>query len=210
MNVDKIVIAGIGTEVGKTIISSIVVEALQADYWKPVQAGDLVFTDTDRVKSLVSNPKSFFHPEAIRLIHPMSPHASAKKEGIEIDIEKIILPNTSNKLVIELAGGLMVPLNERVLNIDLLKKWKVPVILVSRHYLGSINHTLLSVSALAQFGIPIAGIIFNGNENLSTERVILDYSRIPFIGRMDDEGSINSETIKRYAVKLKEKLNKIQ
>ena len=101
-------------------------------------------------------------------------------------------------------------MNETDCVADLIQKLDAEIILVSNHYLGSINHTLLSVSVLVQFGIPIAGIIFNGNENLSTEKAILDYSKIPFIGRIDDEISINPETIKGYAEKLKEKLNKIK
>src|SRR4051812_31361694 len=112
----RIVIAGIGTGVGKTIVSAILVEALQADYWKPVQAGDLENSDTLTVKNLVSNIRSHFHEEAYRLNSPMSPHAAAKLDGIEIELDQIRIPETKKTLIIELAGGLMVPLNSATLN----------------------------------------------------------------------------------------------
>src|SRR5258708_4117654 len=135
------VIAGIGTDIGKTFISAILAEALQADYWKPVQAGNLEKTDTDIVRELISNNRTFFHDSKYLLSRPMSPHAAAEIDNIEIDLNKLNLPNTSKILLIELPGGLMVPLNKKQLNIDLIKKWNLPVILVSQNYLGSINHT---------------------------------------------------------------------
>ena len=127
-----IFVTGIGTGIGKTIISAILVEKLGADYWKPIQSGDLDDSDTNKVKSLVSNGSSRFHQEAYRLSQPFSPHKSAAIDGITIDPEKIVTPPTDNRLVIEGAGGLMVPLNNNFLMIDLIKQLDAEVILVSQ------------------------------------------------------------------------------
>jgi dethiobiotin synthetase len=197
-----IVVAGIGTGVGKTLVSSILVEALEADYWKPIQAGDLEQSDTLKVKSLISNKKSFFHPEAYRLNTPMSPHAAAKIDGIEIDLKKLSLPQTNNALVVELAGGLMVPVNSKELNIDLLKKWQATVILVSQNYLGSINHTLLSLEVMKHHNILISGIIFNGEENKSSEDFILNYSNVKQLGKIPLLNIQTKEEIKKTASTL--------
>jgi len=194
-----IVVAGIGTGIGKTFVAAILCETFHADYWKPVQAGNLAFTDTDEVRSLVTNTISVFHEEAYRLTSPLSPHAAAKIDGVEIELSKLDLPVTDNTLVIELAGGVMVPLNKDALNIDLLVKWGVPVILVSQNYLGSINHTLLTVEALKNRKVELAGIIFNGHSNPDSESYILQYTGLPCIARVNDEIEINTEVVKRYA-----------
>ena len=167
-----IFITGIGTGIGKTIVSAVLVEKLKADYWKPVQSGELDNSDTMKVKSLVTNTASVFHPEAYRLTQPYSPHKSAALDKTTIDPAKIILPETNNNLVIEGAGGLMVPLNDNFLMIDLIKQLGAAVILVSQNYLGSINHTLLSVQALKQYQIPVKGIIFNGKRDAYSEKNI--------------------------------------
>lgn len=198
MNTNKYIVAGIGTEIGKTVVSAILVEALWADYWKPVQSGDLHFTDTDKVKALTSNSVSVFHQEAYRLQAAMSPHAASELEGIAIEPGKIQLPKTDNALIVELAGGLMVPLNRRFLNIDLILQLGLPVILVSRYYLGSINHTLLSIELLRQRQIPIAGIIFNGAENPQSKEVILEYSGLRLLGEIAEEIEITREVVKKY------------
>ena len=160
----KLFITGIGTDVGKTIASAIVVEALQADYWKPIQAGDLDTSDTHKIKQYISNPVTTFHSNSYALNTPASPHFAAEKDGIIIQLEQILEPVTENHLVIEGAGGILVPLNNEATIIDLIQP-DYKVIVVSRHYLGSINHTLLTVEALQNRKIPIAGIIFNGDEN---------------------------------------------
>lgn len=190
-----IFITGIGTGIGKTIIAAILVEKLQADYWKPIQSGDLDDSDTLKVKSLVSNTKSVFHPEAYRLTQPYSPHKSADLDGITIDPKKIITPQTDNRLVIEGAGGLMVPLSNRFLMIDLIKQLKAEVVLVSQFYLGSINHTLLSISALKQYNIPVKGIIFNGDEDVYAKDYILEYADIKYLGHVPLSNNINKEMI---------------
>ena len=154
-------VTGISTEVGKTVASAILVEALQADYWKPIQAGDLDNTDTHKIKKLVSNSKSKFHPNSYALKTPMSPHAAANIDGIAIDLEKIQEPKTTNHLVIEGAGGLLVPLNDQQTILDIIKP-TYKVIVVSRHYLGSINHTLLTVNLLKEKGAPHIKIFGGG------------------------------------------------
>ena len=194
----QVVIAGIDTEIGKTVCAAIICEALKADYWKPIQAGDLDKTDSHRIGQLVSNSKSRIHKEGVLLKHPMSPHASADLQGIEIDKDKLSLPTTKNRLVVELAGGLMVPINHQILNIDLLKKWNIPVILVSKYYLGSINHTLLSWQVLKSSDIPFLGFIFNGTKNQYTFDIILEYTKGKCLLEIDDHKEITSEIVNDY------------
>lgn len=193
-------VTGIGTDIGKTIASAVLVEKLQADYWKPVQSGDLHNSDTIKVQKLVDNPVSVFHPEAYRLTQPFSPHKSADLDGITIDIEQIVLPQTNNQLIVEGAGGLMVPLNNRHLIIDLIEHLDTEVVLVSRNYLGSINHTLLSIDALINRGIAIKTIIFNGNIDEYSQSAIAEYSRheIPF-SFIPDLAEITPENISQAA-----------
>lgn len=206
---NNIIVAGIGTGIGKTFIAAIITEALQADYWKPVQAGSLNCTDSHLVQSLITNTKSFFHTEAYSLSEPLSPHTAAERDGVIIELNKLQPPVSDNKLIIELAGGLMVPLNKRELNIDLLKQWETPVVLVSQNYLGSINHTLLSVAILKQYKIDLAGIIFNGEPNVSGENFILDYTQTKCIGHIKNENLINKTIVKQYAEQLKSILSSI-
>jgi dethiobiotin synthetase len=191
----KYFITGIGTGIGKTLISAILTEKLNADYWKPIQSGDLETSDSLTIKGLISNTKTVIHPESYRLTQPLSPHLSARLDGIEIDLSKINIPTTSNDLIIEGAGGLMVPLNENELIIDLIKKLNVEVILVSQNYLGSINHTLLSINLLKQYEISVKGIIFNGDENLETERYIQQYAKIKKLGNVPSLKNIDKEKV---------------
>lgn len=195
-------VTGIGTDVGKTVAAAILTEALQADYWKPVQAGGLDFTDTDMVKSLVSNPVSKFHPEAYCLKMAASPHRAAAAEGIEIKIQGMQLPETDNNLIVEGAGGLMVPLNKRYLMLDLVQQLGLEVILISRNYLGSINHTLLTAEVLRHRKIPVAGIIFNGEENTSSEDFIIKYTGLRRLPSIRQEADFCKETIAEYARKF--------
>jgi dethiobiotin synthetase len=195
-------ITGIGTEIGKTLVSAIVTEYLQADYWKPVQSGDLHWTDTMKVQSLTSNSKSVFHPERHRLNAPLSPHASAALDGVQIKLSDFTLPQTSNHLVVEGAGGLMVPLNEHDVLLDLIQQLQIPVILVSRNYLGSINHTLLSFEALKQRNIPIAGIVFNGEPNPASESFIENYTQLPVLFRVGNLDDITPESIRDVVKQL--------
>jgi len=198
-------ITGIGTDVGKTIIAAIITEALEADYWKPVQAGDLENSDTHKVKNLISNSKSFFHNNSFSLNHPMSPHAAAKIDGVKITTEKIKRPKTANDLVIEGAGGLLVPLSEKELIIDIIQP-EDKIILVSRNYLGSINHTLLSLEALKTRGLKCFGIIFNGDKNEETEDVILKISGVKLLGRIENEPYFDKNVIREYAEEFRTNL----
>lgn len=198
-------ITGIGTDVGKTIAAAIVTEALQADYWKPIQAGDLETSDTHTVMKLVSHQKTTFHPSAFNLHTPMSPHAAAEIDGVSIETKKIKRPVTKNTLVIEGAGGLLVPLSTTETVLDLIQA-KDKVIVVARHYLGSINHTLLTIEVLKQRGLTIFGILFNGAENPSTEKIIADMSGVQILGRIDEEPYFDTNVIKEYASIFEAKL----
>lgn len=196
-------ITGIGTEVGKTITSAVITQALKADYWKPIQAGELDDSDRMKVEALIDNDRSKFHPEAYRLNQPMSPHAAAERDGIEIDIASIKMPHTDNHLVIEGAGGLLVPLNDKDTILNLIETLNCEVILVSRHYLGSINHTLMSIELLKQRNIRIKGILFNGKENKDTESIITKMSEIEVLGRINELENLNKSVINSIAQDLK-------
>lgn len=204
----KLFITGIGTDVGKTIASAIITEALEADYWKPVQAGDLNNSDTHKIKKYITNQKSQFHNNSYELNTPASPHLAAKLDGIEINLKAIQEPDTKNHLVIEGAGGIFVPLNNTDCVIDLIQP-DYKVIIVSRHYLGSINHTLLTIEALKNKKINVAGIIFNGEENQSTETIILEKTGIKMLGRIDNEPYFDSNVIDYYADLFRDNLTNL-
>lgn len=211
----KLFITGIGTDVGKTVASAIITQALEADYWKPIQAGDLDNSDSHKVKSLVSchnersrSAKSQIFENSYKLNTPASPHLAATVDGITIDLKKIIEPKTKNHLVIEGAGGVLVPLNNEDCIIDLIQK-DYKVIVVSRHYLGSINHTLLTFEALKSRKIEVAGILFSGDENKASEEIILSKTKAKFIGRIDNEPYFDQNVIQYYADKFRENLLKL-
>ena len=197
-------ITGIGTNVGKTIAAAIVTEALQADYWKPIQAGELDNCDTKLVRQLVTNTKSKFHDNSYALKTPMSPHAAAQIDGITIDIKKIKIPNTKNHLVIEGAGGLLVPINNKQTVLDLIQA-NYKVIVVSRHYLGSINHSLMTINILKEKGFEVS-VIFSGNEHKTTEDIIIKMTKVKVIGRINEEPYFDSNVIKEYAEEFRAKL----
>lgn len=196
----RIFVTGISTEVGKTIASAIFAESLQADYWKPVQAGDLDNTDSDKVRSLLSNTKTVIHPSSYELYNPMSPHAAAEIEGERIDRFHINEPKTDNHLIIEGAGGILVPLNEEDTMFDIIMP-NYKVVVVSRHYLGSINHSLLTINWLLQKGYDVS-VLFSGNPNPHTENIILHKTGVSLIGRIDEEETFDKKTIKKYADKF--------
>lgn len=168
----KVFITGIGTEVGKTVCSAILTKYFSAEYWKPVQSGDLDFSDTMKIKSWTGK-NTICHPETYRLKLAASPHQSAKEEEISIDLNAFKLPETNTNLIIEGAGGLMVPLNDEHFIVDLIQKLNIPAALVVKNYLGCINHTLLSLITLEQRKIKLRYIILNGNFPPDTERIIL-------------------------------------
>lgn len=212
----KLFITGISTDVGKTIASAIIVEALEADYWKPIQAGDLDNSDSHKIKSYVSNERhpersrrTVIHENSYKLNTPASPHLAAELDGITIDLIQIKEPKTENHLVIEGAGGIFVPINNTDCVIDLIKS-DYKVIVVSRHYLGSINHTLLTIEALKNRKINIAGIIFSGEENKSSESIILNKTGVQCIGRIEQEPYFDQNVIKEYADLFRDNLLKLQ
>jgi dethiobiotin synthetase len=207
-NKKKLFITGISTNVGKTIASAIITEALEADYWKPIQAGDLDHSDSHFIKSNIKSQKSKIFPNAYQFNTPASPHLAAELDGITIDLKNIIEPKTNNHFVIEGAGGLFVPLNKTDFVIDLIQP-DYKVIIVSRHYLGSINHTLLTIEALKNRKINIAGIIFNGNENRPTETIILNTTQLECIGRIEEEPYFDQNVISEYADLFRDNLLKI-
>lgn len=204
----KLFITGIGTDVGKTIAAAIITQALEADYWKPIQAGDLDNSDSHKIQKYISNNKTKIHANSYKLNTPASPHLAASIDRITIDIKEINEPKTTNHLVIEGAGGLLVPLNDTDCIIDLIQK-DYKVILVSRHYLGSINHTLLSFEALKSKKIPLAGIIFSGDENKATEEIILAKTKAKFIGRIEEEPYFDANVIQYYADEFRDNLLKL-
>ncbi len=198
-------VTAIGTDSGKTIVSAVLTEALAADYWKPIQAG--FPRDTETVQKLVSNSASKFHPEAYILNTAASPHTAAKVDNVAIDLDAIDLPETENIVVIEGAGGVMVPLNDKDLIIDLAPKLHAKIILVCNLYLGSINHSLLTIEALMKRKLPVKGIIFNGNENRGSESIILAKSGFELLLTIRPLEKINPHTISILADQLRRKLN---
>lgn len=195
------IIAGIGTEIGKTVCSAIITKALRADYWKPIQAGNLTDGDAYWVQQWV--PGTEIHPSTYALQNPLSPHTAAELDGIRIDLNAFHLPETTENLVVELAGGIMVPLNEKDTNLDLIERLGLPVILVSKNYLGSINHTLMTFEILTSRNIDIAGIVFNGQTNSSGESFILNHTGLPVLLRVNEEKEFNPSVIARYAESFK-------
>lgn len=188
-------VTGIGTDVGKTVASAILTEALEADYWKPLQAGDLSNSDTHKVERWVNNPETKFFDSAFNLKTPMSPHAAAEIDGVTLSKSKVKRPKTSKNLVIEGAGGLLVPISNTQTIADLISK-KDRVVVVSRHYLGSINHTLLTIESLRAKGLEVFGIIFNGPSTKTTEDIITRMTKVPVIGRIENEPYIDSHVVK--------------
>lgn len=198
-------ITGISTEVGKTIASAIITEALKADYWKPIQAGELHDSDTHKVARYISNTKTKCHPSAFNLVTPMSPHAAAAIDNVSISVKNITRPITKNHLVIEGAGGVLVPLNQTETILDLVES-SDRIIVISRHYLGSINHTLMTIEALKARKLNIFGILFSGDKHPTTEEIIEEMTGVPILGRIDEEPYFDSRVISEYADKLRHEL----
>ncbi len=196
---NRVFVTGIGTDIGKTVATAILCKALSADYWKPVQAGSLEQTDSDFVKSFGVQ----VHQEAYRLNTPASPHHAAALEGKAIDIERIIIPETSSRLLIEGAGGVMVPLNEQELILDLIVHLNVPVIVVSQNYLGSINHTLLTCEMLNAAGVEILGIVFNGAPSPSSEEWILNFTDLNLLGNIPVAEEVSKEFVEAQVLKIR-------
>ncbi len=201
----RVFVTGIGADVGKTLVSAILAEAFQADYWKPVQAGNLGFTDSDVVRSLVSNQKSKVHPEA----HRLKEGAAAWEALSAGQFGTLQLPRTSNGLIVEGLGGVLAPVSNEMDTRGLISQFNLPVLLVARNYLGSVNHTMLSIEALQSKNVSVAGIIFNGEQSSANENYIRHHAEVPLLARVGVEEMIDQLTVKRYAAIFRESLSSI-
>jgi len=191
-----IVVAGTGTDVGKTVFAAALVAALDGYYWKPVQCGLADETDAQTAERLSGLGADRILPEAYRLNTPASPHLAAERDGIEIDVDRLAPPATKGPLVVEPAGGLMVPLTRRFLQIDLIARWKLPVVLCATTRLGTINHTLLSIEAIRRRGIPLVGLAFIGDEQADSERTIAEMGPVHLLGRLPHVNPLTSATLR--------------
>ena len=192
----QFVVVGTDTGVGKTVIAAMLVAGLRASYWKPVQSGLSEITDTEMVRTLSRLSSDCYLPEAYRLKTPISPHAAAALEGIVIEPAKLGLPTVSGRLIIEGAGGLMVPINDQTLLIDVIRDWGLPVLLVARSRLGTINHTLLSLAALRAYGIGVLGVVMNGPADEVSRRAIEDYGKVRVLAEVPILKELDATTIK--------------
>lgn len=205
----NIIVAGCGTGVGKTVVSSILVSALKGDYWKPISCGPYHKGDFEVIKHLAHSSVGTIHPCSYHLKAPLSPHHAARLEHQIIESANIVLPNAARHLIIEMVGGIMVPLNHHLLAVDLFRQWNAKWVIVSRHYLGSINHTLMTIAILKSKKIDIAGIVFNGTKNPDTEEAILNFSNLPLLGHLYPHPIIEPNIVKIYAKQWKNKVCEI-
>lgn len=189
------VITGTDTGIGKTVVSAMLTQALGATYWKPLQSGIEGGVDTKAVQKMTGLPNERFLPESYVFTEPLSPHRAAEIDGTEVDVDSLQIPDTDQRLIIEGAGGLMVPLTRKNLLINVFKSWHVPVILVARTGLGTINHTLLSLEALWSRKIPVHGIVFVGEENADNMKTIHQFSDTKILGRLPMLDSLNTESL---------------
>ncbi len=196
-------ITGIGTDVGKTLVAAIITESLQADYWKPVQSGTSQSEDKATVENLISNPITKFHKESYSFKEPLSPHYAAILENQIIKLDNILFPDSSNEnMVIEGAGGVLVPLNDNTYVIEIAENFNCDVIVVVRNYLGCINHTLLTLEYLMNRGINVVGIVLNGNFDEPVKKAITNYSEIPVVLELPELNEITKEKIIEFAGKV--------
>lgn len=195
-----IVVAGIGTDVGKSLASAVLCEVLGARYWKPVASGAADGPpESEFVSTLISTGPERVFPETYLFQRSLSPHVAAALEGKEVALDAFTIPCCEEPLVVELAGGVMVPLNDRETNLDLIKRFDLPVVVVSRHYLGSINHTLLTLEVLRAHGVAVRGIVFNGSELPDTERTITSLGSVEVIGKIPPLEEVSARTIRAVA-----------
>ncbi len=191
----RFVISGTDTGIGKTVFAAALTHALQAHYWKPVQSGLEEETDSETVARLAGVPHTRILPEAYRLKTPASPHLSARLDNVTIDPALLQPPRLDGPLVIEGAGGLLVPLTGRVLFADVFARWQIPLILCARTALGTINHTLLSLEALRQRAIPVQGVVFIGDEDRENQRIITNIGAVRPLGRLPRLVDLTSEAL---------------
>jgi dethiobiotin synthetase len=191
-----IIVVGTDTGVGKTVFSAALAGALGAAYWKPIQSGLLEETDTQTVLQLSGLSPEDVLDERYRLKTPVSPHLAAEIDGVAIDIETLLLPKTAKPLVVEAAGGLLVPLTQQITYIDLIARWRAPVVLCARTTLGTINHSLLSIEALRSRGIPLLGVAFVGDENASSEAIITAMGQTRRLGRLPHLAALTPDALR--------------
>jgi dethiobiotin synthetase len=192
----QIIVVGTDTGIGKTVFSAALAGALGAVYWKPVQSGLVEETDTQTVLRLSGLSPDNVIAERYRLKTPVSPHLAAEIDGITIDVESLVLPETERPLVVEAAGGLLVPLTRHITYIDLMARWGAPVVLCARTSLGTINHSLLSIEALRSRGIPLLGVAFIGDENAPSEQIIAAMGRTRRLGRLPYLAALTPEALR--------------
>jgi dethiobiotin synthetase len=192
----RIVVTGTDTDIGKTVFSAGLADFLGADYWKPIQAGLRGETDSQLVARLGGLSEDRIVPERYRLETPASPHRAAQIDGVRIDVDSLDVPDTGRSLVIEGAGGLMVPLDRETLYIDVLTRWHLPIVLCARTALGTINHALLSIEALRNRNADILGIAFIGDENSDSETIICDIGRVRRLGRLPRLAPVTRQTLR--------------
>lgn len=194
---NQCVITGTDTDVGKTVFAAMLMLGLEANYWKPIQAGVSEDIDTRTVQNLTGLPDDRFFPERYILTEAMSPHRAAELDNVQIDVDGLQPPESEAPLLIEGAGGLMVPLTRRNLQVNLFKRWGLPVILCARTQLGTINHTLLSLEALWNRGVPVHGVAFIGPDMPDTINIIQEQSGVKVLGRLPWLDEINAATLRR-------------
>lgn len=199
---NSIAILGIHTGIGKTICSAVLAEAMGADYWKPVQAG-MEERDIAIVKELLTNGHERVHEEAIKLSQPMSPHAAAEIDGVEIDFTKFAWPKTDKTLLVETAGGILSPMSSTTTMADFVSHYNLPAILVIQNYLGSINHTLLSIEVLKHRNIKLLGLVINGDANESSEAFIRQYAKVPILARVPRFEHLDNPSVTTYAATIR-------
>ncbi|CAD7337440.1 ATP-dependent dethiobiotin synthetase BioD [Sphingomonadales bacterium 56] len=192
----RFLVTGTDTDIGKTVFAAGLAGALGAYYWKPVQAGVDPEGDKETVARLGGIPKTHILPEAYRLRTPASPHLAARIDGVEVCLDKLTLPQVDGPLVVEGAGGVLVPVSETLLMADLFAYWQLPVILCARTALGTINHSLLSIEALRSRGVPLAGIAFIGDPHEENERIIPQLAKVPSLGRLPRLDPLNATSLK--------------
>ncbi len=190
-----LIVCGTDTDVGKTIVSALLVQGLNATYWKPIQSGLDEDGDTGRLSRIIDLPQSRRIPEAYKFKAPVSPHWAAEKENRLVDPNNLKLPKVNSLLVVETAGGLLVPLNRQLLQIDQLTYWKLPILLVAKTGLGTLNHTLLSLEALRNRNLPVLGIMLNGPSHQDNPKTLEEFGGIPIIGQLPLFAELSAEAL---------------
>ncbi len=193
----RLVVCGTDTDVGKTVVSALLVQGLGATYWKPVQSGMEGGGDTGRVQHLLGLPPERVWPEAYRLTAPVSPHWAAERDGVSIDPARLALPAGDGPLVVETAGGLLVPLRRNWLQIEQIAVWGLPVLLVARSGLGTLNHTLLSLEALSRRSIPVLGLVLNGDPHPDNPRTLEALGGVPVLAELPPLDPLDREGLAR-------------